>query len=46
MILWHSEPITQLVYTLQSPGHWQSRLIMQYDMTAVLPIEGDSRRVV
>lgn len=46
MILWHSEPITQLVYTLQSPRNRQSCLIMQHDTAAVLPIERDGRRVV
>lgn len=37
LILWHSELITQLFNTLQSPGHWQSCLIIHHNAAAVPP---------
>lgn len=37
LILWHSELITQLFHTLQSPGHWQSCLIIHHNAAAVPP---------
>lgn len=37
LILWHSELITQLFHTLQSPGNWQSCLIIHHNAAAVPP---------
>lgn len=39
LIMWYTELITQLLYTLQSPGYGQSCLIMQCHITAVPPTE-------
>lgn len=38
LILWHTE-LAQVVYTLQFPGHWKSRLIGQIHSTTDPPKE-------
>lgn len=44
VILRHSELIAQLLHTLQSPGHWQSRPVAQGHSAAVLSKgEGDKK---
>lgn len=43
LILWHSELITQLFHTLQSPGHWQSCLIIHHNAAAVPPGQDKER---
>lgn len=42
----HTELIAQVLYTVQSPGHGQSCLIVQEDGTAVLSMQKDTRMMV
>lgn len=42
----HAELITQVLDTVQPPGHGQSHLIIQHYSTAVLSMQKDTRMMV